>query len=333
MASTAAAAGAPQGPGVLRPWTRMSAYAAVAAISIASYISAHLAPAGMSTAFSILGVGACGWAWLAARAVFAPAAPDARWPLAVGLLVAVSGAVDVLAPAGGLADRLAGNIYSLSGSAALLLTFVEPIASYRRDLPAVERRFRLAFVVVYALLVAIAVLGLRTVGDGPEAALRDATIKALCAVVGLGGLVASMWFRAGHPWPSRAAGPVPRAATADDVRIGERLMRLVRDREIDLQPELKIGDVAALLREPEHRVSQAIRAALGFPNFNRWINHHRIARARRLLADPAEARTILDIAFACGFASLGPFNRAFRDEVGVTPRAYRTASKASSGPI
>jgi AraC-like DNA-binding protein len=32
---------------------------------------------------------------------------------------------------------------------------------------------------------------------------------------------------------------------------------------------------------------------------------------------------IVDIALACGFADLSNFNRAFRAEFGVAPRAYR----------
>jgi AraC-like DNA-binding protein len=64
------------------------------------------------------------------------------------------------------------------------------------------------------------------------------------------------------------------------------------------------------------------------PNFNRWINHHRIAIGPSACSpSPDERRTILEIAFTCGFASLGPFNRAFRDEVGTTPRAYRSAMR------
>ena len=73
-------------------------------------------------------------------------------------------------------------------------------------------------------------------------------------------------------------------------------------------------------------------AALGFSNFNRWINHHRIARAKALLANPDERRSILEIAFDCGFASLGPFNRAFKDEVGATPRTYRLAAREGQLP-
>ncbi|MEL6213465.1 MAG: AraC family transcriptional regulator, partial [Pseudomonadota bacterium] len=41
-------------------------------------------------------------------------------------------------------------------------------------------------------------------------------------------------------------------------------------------------------------------------------------------ADPARARTpVLTIAMDAGFSSLAPFNRAFKNEIGKTPTAYR----------
>ena len=47
------------------------------------------------------------------------------------------------------------------------------------------------------------------------------------------------------------------------------------------------------------------------------------------LTDPAETGSILEIAFDCGFGSIGPFNRAFKDQVGSTPRAFRRAAVRS----
>ncbi len=173
-------------------------------------------------------------------------------------------------------------------------------------------------------------MGLRAVGEGPDAAVRDDLARSACALTGLAALLVAVWFRRGHPLAARIATSARRAPTEDDTRLAERLRQLLIDEAIDSRPELKIGDVAARLGEPEHRISQCIGTTLGFANFNRWINHHRIARAKRMLALPDERRSILEIAFACGFASLGPFNRAFRDEVGTTPRAYRSATRATA---
>ena len=303
---------------------RLQSWATIATVSFVCYILARIVDGRTGMAFSVVGVGACGWAWLVARALFDPVERDARWAPVVALVVAISGGLSELLPAVGMVGRVAGNIYALSGSAALLLTFVEPFQRYGRDLPAGEKRFRFAFVAVYAVLVAASVLGLRAASD----AAQDDLVKGVCAVVGLAAALVAVWFRQAHPLATR---PARRAPTEDDARLAERLRRLLADEAIDLRPELKIADVAARLGEPEYRVSQGIGAALGFPNFNRWINHQRITRAKALLANPDERRSILEIAFACGFASLGPFNRAFRDEVGTTPRAYRTAMRDQPG--
>jgi len=42
--------------------------------------------------------------------------------------------------------------------------------------------------------------------------------------------------------------------------------------------------------------------------------------AVRLVAEPG---TVLDIALDCGFGDVSNFNRAFRTEFGMSPRAYR----------
>ena len=100
----------------------------------------------------------------------------------------------------------------------------------------------------------------------------------------------------------------------------------VDEAPIYLEADLKVAGLAKRLMEPDYRVSRAISAGLGQPNFNRFINLYRIQHAQNLLADPRESdQPILEIALASGFASLGPFNRAFKDRTGQTPRAYRSA--------
>lgn len=314
------------GPGDLwsrRP-DRLKTYAVIVAISFVSYVLARWLDGAASTAFRAVGVGACGWAWLLARALFDPLPRDAWWPRIVVLIVATSGASAVLAP-DGLASRVAGNLYTLSGSAALLLTFVEPFHHYRRALASAEKRFRLAFVAVQAVLVGASVLGLwATAGADPR---WDTLIKCACAVAGLGAAMAAVGFRLRRPLQTMSAPK--RAPTVEDGRLAERLVRLLQTEDVDREPDLRIGDVAARLGEPEYRVSQCIRAALGFANFNRLINHYRVERAKQRLADPAETASILQIAFDCGFGSIGPFNRAFKDQVGSTPRAFRRAAARS----
>ncbi|MDO9587746.1 MAG: AraC family transcriptional regulator [Brevundimonas sp.] len=308
-----------------RPWLggRVRTYAAFATVSFTCYILDRLIDGRVSILFAVIGVGACGWSWLLARALFDPARHDVWWPRIFALFVVTTGALAVLIPAGSI-GRIAGSAYALGGSATLMLTFVEPFHGYRRDLPAAEKRFRFSFLAVYALLVGASVLGL----EATEARIWDDLVKSACAVVGLGAALAAVRFRLRHPLTGEGrSSSARRAPTEEDARLAERLLGLIRDEQIDINPELRIGDIAARLGVPEHKVSQCINVALGFANFNRLINHHRIERAKRLLAETGEGRSILDVAFDCGFGSVGPFNRAFKGEVGVTPRAFRKASR------
>ncbi|MBX3476694.1 MAG: helix-turn-helix transcriptional regulator [Brevundimonas sp.] len=295
---------------------RLPAHAVIAATSFVAYILARLAEGPVSAGFAAFGVSACGWAWLLARALFDPARHDAAWPrLVVGVLT-VAGAVSVLAPDGGLTARVADNLYALSGSAALILTLVEPFQRHGCALSRAETRFRIAFGLGFALLAGVSVIGIWMT---PE------PIQTVSAVISLAGAGAATAYRLRHPLRAAASPPAPRKpATDEDHHLAARLLRLLQDEAIHTDPDLRIGDVADRLGQPEYRVSRCISAGLGFANFNRLINHHRIADAQRLLSDSSESRSILEIALDCGFASLGPFNRAFKEETGTTPRAYRT---------
>lgn len=292
---------------------RLPVHAVIAATSFVAYILARLTEGPVSAGFAAFGVSACGWAWLLARALFDPARHDAAWPrLVVGVLT-IAGAVSVLAPDGGLTARVADNLYALSGSAALILTLVEPFQRHGCALSRAETRFRIAFGAGFALLAGVSVIGIWMT---PE------PIQTVSAVLSLAGAGAATAYRLRHPL--RAAALPRKPATDEDHHLAARVLGLIQDGAIHTDPDLRIGDVAGRLGQPEYRVSRCISASLGFANFNRLINHHRIADAKRLLSDPSESRSILEIALDCGFGSLGPFNRAFKEETATTPRAYRT---------
>ncbi len=78
---------------------------------------------------------------------------------------------------------------------------------------------------------------------------------------------------------------------------------------------------------PEHRLRRLINGALGYRNFAGLINERRVAAAKAALAaNPREP--VSAIAFALGYGSLGPFNRAFKDATGLTPTAWRLSPEA-----
>ncbi len=99
--------------------------------------------------------------------------------------------------------------------------------------------------------------------------------------------------------------------------------------EIWRQEGLTIGALAVKLAVPEHRLRRAINQGLGYRNFSSFINSARIKAACDALDDPGQMqKTVLEIAYDVGFASMGPFNRAFRAEIGLSPTEYRRADRA-----
>ncbi len=313
----------------VRPPSRLQAYAALCSVSFVCYIAGRLSFGTVQPVLLMVGLGACGWAWLLTRALFDPAPTDARWPRVVAGVIAVMAALSVLTPADSGLSRMVGNAYALTGSAALLLTFIEPINGRRADMSRAEKRFRIVFLAIFACLVAISVLGIQASGAVQGQVSRDDLILSGCAMIGLIGAAGAVWFRLRHPLSRHDRSPVSRSPTAEDTRLAEQVVGLLRDQALAAEPDLRIADVATRLGQPEYRISRCIRSALGFANFNRLVNHHRIERAKHLLADPDQDRPILDVAFDCGFGSVGPFNRAFRDQVGTTPRAFRANARRS----
>ena len=93
-------------------------------------------------------------------------------------------------------------------------------------------------------------------------------------------------------------------------------------------------DLQALSRRsgwPPNYVSQALNQGLG-RNFFEFVNGFRVAAAEACLTDPGDARTILDIALACGFGSKSTFNTVFKRMNGSTPSEFRRARAAAAAP-
>jgi AraC-like DNA-binding protein len=208
------------------------------------------------------------------------------------------------------------------------MTFVEPFQGLRRGMPRAERGFRFAFLVLYALLVAVSILLLGEISGRESRALAPDTVRSLCALMGLTACAFAILFRMRNPLPqANGVTASRRPTTSDEERLAMRIIGILRDERLYASANFKLADLARRLSEPEYKVSRSITAVLAFANFNRLINHHRIECAKGMLSAPGSDTPILLIAFDCGFASLGPFNRAFKDATGVTPRVFRNLAR------
>lgn len=290
-------------------------------------------PSALTTLIAAFGAAACGWSWLFARALFRPREDMGVWPIVMVAALAAAAAVitfvDAFAPgleASSPALRIIDNGQKLLGSAALLLAISEALQGYSSALPRSEKRLRAFFITSYAAMVAIAVLWANQSAEGTLAAQWSDAVKIVCASAALIGATAAMRYRTGHPLKRAApSGRVSRrAATADDHALSTKIMQALTRDDLFATPDLSVAQLARRLNAPEYKVTQAITGALGARNFNQLINTLRIERAKQLLADPALAdQSIFAIALDCGFASIGPFNRAFKQMTSSTPSAFR----------
>jgi len=121
------------------------------------------------------------------------------------------------------------------------------------------------------------------------------------------------------------------ALGAAETVLNKKLLDLMDDR-YHRETGLTIRALAEKLNYPEHQLRRLINGHLGYRNFSAFLNSYRISAAKKQLVDPERARTqVLTIALDLGYASLGPFNRAFKAATGMTPTEYRQKNMARIG--
>lgn len=254
----------------------------------------------------------CGYLLINARAV---------WPAEAGVLAAV---------------------WPLLAVGFALLTVVQTLATWSADLVANRRRLR---VVVMAGTVAFMVIdALANLVSAPVPFAGPAfepiglfLLAALAAwgLLGISGNERETVSSLASDAAGMAAHVTDSALPALDRDLLRRLEQLTTVDRVYRQEGLTIGALATRLKVPEYRLRQAINEGLGHRNFNAFLNHYRIEEAKAALADPSQNDVpVLTIAMDAGFQSIGPFNRAFKTDTGMTPTDYRWTARArhSLGP-
>lgn len=289
------------------------------------------APVWMRWAAAIGGSATCNGFWLVSRALFRGEGGVTRVHvgIAIGVALLIAAyrgvALDHQAAAAPATLALAG-LLTLASSGLLVLSFLEAVRGWSAQWPRAERRLRIGFMGVFGACVLSATVMSALASASP--ALRDARVGlvALCAMAMILFTQYALVHRRRYPLatkPTSAQTAVGAPTGPDDVRLAEALRQQLDVRQVYREPELKVADLARRLGVAEHRLSRLISQTLGEKNFNQLINRHRVAHACRLLTAPDQRASILDISADSGFASLGPFNRAFKAAIGCTPSAYR----------
>lgn len=204
------------------------------------------------------------------------------------------------------------------------------------DLVEARRRFRDIFVAVSgAYIIVVLAVEIFMMGKGP-APLLDAinaggilviTTIIMMLVTRLRPIVFANSAR-----PAEGAGAEEAMAPVDQ-KVLDDIRRLFETDKGYREEGLTITGLAQQVGAQEYRVRRAINRHLGFRNFNEFLNHHRVAEARARLVDPETVHLpVLTIAMDLGYRSLGPFNRAFKEQTGMTPVQYRRANFAGADP-
>ncbi|MDH7943411.1 helix-turn-helix transcriptional regulator [Pseudohongiella sp. SYSU M77423] len=290
-------------------------------------------------ALVITGAGPCAWLWFLSRALFRD-----RKHLGVGvfslvpLVIAIEAAA-ALTPFSGAsvfateAGRIIRNAEALVCFTAIAFVWRETLHGFSGQPNAAERRVRVLFLAGFSLLVGVSLLWVSGAAPGSIAAEWQDTMLTLCALLTLIISLLAVQFRLRHPLHETAGpGRNQRASSVEgeSVELASRILTALKDDKLLTSSYLKVADLAEHTGDQEYKVTRCITSHLGYRNFNHLVNSFRIERAKRLFEDPERQRmTIASIAYDCGFNSLGPFNRAFRQHTGVTPKEYRQRSGAA----
>lgn len=219
-----------------------------------------------------------------------------------------------------------------------VLALVQTVRGWGSDLVEGRRRLRLFILIAVALHIAVTVTVELVFGSDhvPMAlhVLNAAALAAIAAIIAV--LLLQADLDSVLPAPAVAAAAPPGAAPTEDEPVDPGLLatleRLMAVDRLYRQEGLTIGVLAGKLGLPEYRLRRAINRGLGYRNFNEYLNRHRLADAKQALADPTQAEVpILTIALDSGFQSLGPFNRAFKTDTGMTPTEFRKGTGSRNG--
>jgi AraC-like DNA-binding protein len=272
--------------------------------------------------------------WTFSAALFDDGFKLRWWHPALWLLLVVAGVAECSSP-----TPLLGIVLTLSSIVFAALAMGQAIVSWRIDL--IERRRRLRLFVVVASALYIVGNAAAQLAGVPRSAPAEGSLAGGIGLLAIAGAIAWQLVRvAPHslfPMLAEALpGREPVAAPADDVdqRLLATLGHIMTSERAYRQDGLTVASLARQVGVPEYKLRRLINQGLGHRNFNSYVNSHRIAEARAALADPHQVEVpVLTIALDAGFSSLGPFNRAFKAETGVTPTEYRRLNSGIGQPL
>lgn len=219
------------------------------------------------------------------------------------------------------------DLHHVLGLSILVYTLIDAIRGFEDDL--VERRRRLRLIMITAISFYMVIL---TLVELSQSNLKDYWLFSLGNAITA--LLVSIYFTWGYIQTSKGvstkspSAPNNSSAAQEATHIEDNPLVTVlsetMNRGFYTQNGLSINQLASELKVPAHQMRKIINSEMGFDNFTQFVNSYRIPAVREALSDPNRAReSILTIALEAGFNSIAPFNRAFKQQMSMTPREYR----------
>jgi AraC-like DNA-binding protein len=265
--------------------------------------------------------------WLFANAAFDDSFRLKPWhglPVLLGLALGFTSFLNAHLPwsvVTGLLGRLLSLAFILGG---LWVAF----RGRRFDLVESRRKFRdwlTAVVGLYMMGVISAEIALLGKEPSPLASTLNVAAILLIAHIACHALSTAR-VHALEAIPAPSPGPEPSPSGSPERRALDALREAMEVKYLYRENGLTIAGLAGKLGLQEHGLRRLINQNLGFRNFNDFLNRYRVRDAcHRLRAPETRTLPILTIAIDVGYSSITPFNRAFKDLVGMTPTAYREA--------
>lgn len=248
-----------------------------------------------------------------------------EYGLAAGSILAIFLHEFVFQPMGGFGSRATFLIGQITGYGFAGDALWQAWSRCTDDLIEGRRRARLLFVGLIGIYAVALTTTEAFYGWSPP--LESWVVVNMAGIAALVLVLASVLLRLGDPGLFPRPRAMPEAAPALDAeeeKLAQRLDHLMTHDRVYREDGLVIASLAQRLGVPEYRLRRLINQRLGHRNFNSYLNSYRIGEARHALADPTQRKVpVLTVALDAGFASLGPFNRAFKDAYGVTPTEFR----------
>ncbi|HTF97412.1 MAG TPA: AraC family transcriptional regulator [Cellvibrio sp.] len=269
--------------------------------------------------------------WLYGKQLFDDGFDLERWPWWAKLALVLLGVFYIyvfLVRGGGGQLQMASHVIAFLFIVHLL---VSVISTWRHDLVEQRRIARFWFVLLvglFFLMLDVVELSNTDVNRHEVFMLVNASI----CLIGTSITAALLFF---HEFSTRSVirPDIPSEATRysrlipQENALAKKLQTFIDDAGY-LQSDLTINKLASQLECPEHHLRKLINQSLGHTNFNTFLNHHRIGAARKRLVE--SSLPVLSIALDLGYGSIASFNRAFKEIVGITPTAYRTAKQSNN---